>query len=1083
MGEVSPEESARIAAERANQPFKLSSGDEQGTIGDLVAPKKAEAKPPADLAERIKDHLKENPNASLRDIGRAVGVQPHGYGDEGSPLDNPLNRAIVELRDKGEIVQPKKDWGQPTFSLAEKSSEPEPGQPILTPEEKSELLKPMEEPAGEMFRSAIKAKAEPSDEGIRDAAKWLQENGGSKDRTEAARKLKAEFGAGALRHATDVFKQARNRMRPSGSSPLPGMAARAAQRASRAISDAFGLETVPKLSRAGVGDEAVAHASAYVAAKHAVNDLLSRVFPDQYHDPEAMGKTMGVLVKDNILAGYDDYLEKEVQAAADGDTAAEKKYMEAAEAIDAKHDLTQYDEDVRAAMEDPKIAGNIERWKSIVNPELDALFNKMKGLDPNTEREGRGRHTQARLNLLAVDEKGQPLDMMGQPMEGPARPPNLALTGSTRNPAMRRDRFDRAAKFTGNYSTDADAILSEVMGRRLNETTKGDLYKKLEEKGVAVIPPDGTPGPRQIGGMPTKIQSIEVPETDPATGRTRMVKKNLFVRQDVFRELRSVLNTDLRTPEHPLLKAGTYSQIALSPVDAISHIKNLLSAVSGSQGAGSAWKDVVRRMPLLKSADAAVRVFHAWHEVFQDTPEIRSEMAGMAKQGLIRPDYELPMWKQMLQPGAKLIHAVDTGSRVVMNRFFDHLVDRGLAKDTIENRRNFVNQVGQYNRRLMGAWSQRMRDSGLSPFIVAGRNFNRQGRRALLGSPGFEAASTGQAIKARAIQLIGPTATILLPMMLNSLTTGKPSGRPGVPVGAWDTGKNDENGNPQYIDMMQLGGERRGMRSMGLDALASGLQQGKNANQISGNAVDDVLSTAMHPWLGPGMGMTAAAMTGRRLDLRGSMQANTIEEGGGKQKLENLRAAIEGQNPVLYGFLRPAFKKAGLDTEKDVGGIGESGSQVLKNIKGAIGVRSARKPSTAAEELAGQYAGRHFGDGVTTEEAALIDTKRQILNRMARADGGTKNQIASEAIKDGSLTRPQATSLLRKSSMSYLRWSLRSLDVDRVMKVWDEANDAERKEIRNDVLSKIMKSKSAKPEDRSKYWKSVKSFRPVEAGK
>jgi hypothetical protein len=105
----------------------------------------------------------------------------------------------------------------------------------------------------------------------------------------------------------------------------------------------------------------------------------------------------------------------------------------------------------------------------------------------------------------------------------------------------------------------------------------------------------------------------------------------------------------------------------------------------------------------------------------------------MSQQGLIRPDYPNTGVTAITHTGA-LVHNLDTSTRIVMNRFFDNLVERGLARDTDTNRRNFVNQAGNYNRRLMGEWSRRFKDMGLSPFIVAGRNFNRQGRRALFGS-------------------------------------------------------------------------------------------------------------------------------------------------------------------------------------------------------------------------------------------------------------------------------------------------------------------------------------------------------------
>jgi hypothetical protein len=404
---------------------------------------------------------------------------------------------------------------------------------------------------------------------------------------------------------------------------------------------------VPKLTRAGAGDEAVAHASASISAPRQANYLLSKVFPGQYHDNAAMAKTGEVMVKDNILAGYDDFMTKAGKAdtkatqldariktlkqqakalvksppaglspqdvgklrrantmeirkaiAERGQAKRESTIAtKAANDVAGKHDLKQYDADVQAGLSDPTIAANVDRWKTHVNPYLDQLYNEIKGLDPNHPREGRGRHSEARVNLLAVDEKsGQVLNAFGEPIDPEAakKMGDYSLSGNTRNPNARRDRFDRAASFTGNYSVDPQAMLTEALGRRWNEVTKLRLYDALQKKGIAVIPEDGKPPPRELGGQRTIAQGIKVPETDPATGKTRQVEKTMYVRQDVFRELRAVLNTDLRTPEHPVAKALTAVQL-LSPIDVIAHSKNLLSVVSNAQGAGSAWKDVVRR--------------------------------------------------------------------------------------------------------------------------------------------------------------------------------------------------------------------------------------------------------------------------------------------------------------------------------------------------------------------------------------------------------------------------------------------------------------------------------------------------------
>ena len=158
------------------------------------------------------------------------------------------------------------------------------------------------------------------------------------------------------------------------------------------------------------------------------------------------------------------------------------------------------------------------------------------------------------------------------------------------------------------------------------------------------------------------------------------------------------------------------------------------------------------------------------------------------------------------------------------------------------------------------------KDSGMSPFLTAGRNFNKQGRLALTGDTGIKASSKGAASQMRFTNLLGTGLLFTFPMMLNTLTTGNPSGRPGVPLGAWDLGTDDEKGKHQIIDLLQITGIRRGMKSIGVDALTEGLRQGKNANQILGQAVQDAGNAVIHPWMGPAPAFASKALTGRQFD-------------------------------------------------------------------------------------------------------------------------------------------------------------------------------------------------------------------------
>ncbi|MDR3570054.1 MAG: hypothetical protein P4L43_18680 [Syntrophobacteraceae bacterium] len=952
----------------------------------------------------------------------------------------------------------------------------------------------------------------------------------------------------------------------------------------RRMEDILTLDPVPRMARISnfLADKAVEHASARIAAPKMVDNLLSSVFPDQYRDPEAMSKTVDILNKDNVLAGYDEfnrraneawseaqsiissshdaarqeiydhyvkakeaetkgrydlvahwldkaealeaaydkatgdteatgtgrgkeraalreYFEWKNKAAAIGETlnksapeyaeydrargaheearakqledarkdaeqavedarrdnnsdaylAAQKKLErieggklksnnevaalisgyraeleEARRTGDTKagtlaerrlaelaknelapdrnissletameearnktpksHDLEQYERDIQAAKKDPVISANIERWKKYVNPYLDQLYNEMKGLDPAAEQEGRGKYFGARINLTTLDRAAELSKSLGDPTKPMPEP---AIGSSYRNPNVKRDPFDRAAKFTGQYSTDARLALLNAVGGRWNEVTKLRLYNGLVQSGAAL--PFGSERPETIQGQKATELRVKVPHTDVdengrPVGKTVYREEPLHVRADLAREVRNVLNTDMPSPANRLAQVLTHLQLAQF-LDMFAHGQNLLSVLTRAQGAGSVWADVVRKIPVLGRLDGIKRIWDVSREVQSDSPAIRDEIAQMARQGLIRPEYP-PDWLQKMTHGQQFIHAIDMGSRIVMNRFFDNLVERGLAQDTEANRRGYVNQVGMYNRRLMGPLMRLSRDLGLSPFVVAGRNFNLQGIRALTGNPVVTATNAGAAMQMRLMNLMGTALTAsIVPMILNSIRTGHPMGRPGTPIGAWDLGlPNNEKGQHSVIDLLGWIGARRGMRATGLDALVEGLRAGHSADQIEHEAISQLEDTWSHPWMGPAPSFLYKALTGKQLDLRGRMEATQYPGEYKKQAFENSRAALKSQNALLYSVLRPLFQEYGLDTDDKTPYYQGIHQTFLKSPLAFAAVREMYPPRSAATVMALAKSGHAF-DGYREGDQAKAELKQQI--RVLERDG------------------------------------------------------------------------------------------------
>ncbi len=813
----------------------------------------------------------------------------------------------------------------------------------------------------------------------------------------------------------------------------------------RKVRDYVTIDPTPRLARYGSSDSAAQHAYARSAVPRMVDDYLAKVFPDQYKNPEAMSRTMDILNKDDILGGYDEFVKKAEQGTKDGDEAYVKKYRKLAQNVGDVHDIEAIRKEVQAAASDPVISENIKRWKSVVNSDLDQLYNEMKGVDPGQPREGRGAIFGARVNLLPKSEESNWINSLNDE----AKPQPAPTASNYRNPNAKRDKFDRIAKFTGNYSTNPAAVLANVLAPRWNEVTKIRFFDDLVNKGAAQWSEPGHKTFSKIEGEDTASVSVKVPETN-AEGITRQVEKSLVVPKSLVPEIRGVLNTDMKLSPNPVGKILTGIQLA-QLADATSHLKNIHSVVVGAQGTKALWSDIAKKMPGLASADALARMAGVVGEISSDTPAIRAELSFMAKNGMLRDKYPAT-GIQKITKMQDVIHHADTAARVIMNRFYDNMIDRGLVRDDIVQRRRFVQQVGEYNKRLMSPMMRLASQSGVSPFIVAGRNFNRFGRRTLTGDPGVEGSDLKSSLQMRLVNLSLVAGVLTIPMMVNKITTGSIYGRRGTPIGAIDlNGKEDQKGAHQVLDLAQLYGVRRGMRSTGVDSIVEGSMAGKSADEIVGKAIHDVTSAAAHPWVGPAVGGAYSALTGQRLDLRGGPTPVEARKVGSPYSLsqikENLRVTLKNQNQLLYGAARPLFGDIQESYGKDFA------NDFLRSPFSAGGIRNVKSPETAkAQELAMR------SEASTPEQLEKAKLKRAISEAIRSKDEAKRSElINSPAAKE--LTNADKTDIRQRASMSPLKYEVHKfLSPSDSIEVYKLASDENKKMLKPIILEKIKRS-------------------------
>jgi hypothetical protein len=851
-------------------------------------------------------------------------------------------------------------------------------------------------------------------------------------------------------------------------------------------------KNIKDLRKVGVEDEANQHAAARIYVPVHVEELLGQVFGET-KDIEKMRPTMDILVKDDIVGGYEDIVKQvnnleaeKAQAQAEGRPikAIENRIETLSKRgrdIEEAHPIEQYKQEIENAS--PEIQGNIERWKRHVVPEMDSLYNELKNVDPATEREGRGWKFGARLNLLSKteEEKMASYGDLDKPM------PSTSVS-NYRNPNVKRDKFMQKASFLGDYSTDPVAILTNSLASRYNEFTKIRFYKALEDKGIGKIVAAGEEAPTMIGGKEVARLPIKFPETDPKTGITRVVEQSLYVQKGLEDSVKKVLDVDSKPQQNPLAKAFTGIQI-IGVADATAHLKNLQNTTRNALGRDSSWADLTAKIPFLGQAQSVKEIANVAKEVASNSQKIRDEKAYLAKIGALRPSYPAEGVQRFLGTH-QLLHDVDTATRIILNRRYDELVKRYGAVDTESARRDFINQVGNYNRRLMGRWETLARDTGFSPFIVAGRAMNRYARKMVTGDPGFQTDNVKGAIAARAAQMSGLIFATLVPSITNMFTTGNPFGRDGTPIGAIDFGPSydTEEGKRRTFDVFALTGLRRGLRQFGIDSAIDGARSGKDIRDIERDVANGFITTKMHPWIGPAVGLFQETLTGKRLDFRTgySQRYEARKIDGIGQYAENFRIALKQLNPLLYGVAGRGVEWA----MKDIGGIpypseeraskenigliskavgapqvvGEIEGALEKPVMGAVGYKESQ---SEAIKLANS-----FGEAVqfTPEQDQRFTYRREIKDALAKGDKNTARDLYQQGFNDGILTEAD-----KKSIGRYIKYPEKIVQkvqmiktADQAVRVFRVATSIEQDAVGEIVARKIANSTTLRPEQKQK---------------
>jgi hypothetical protein len=728
------------------------------------------------------------------------------------------------------------------------------------------------------------------------------------------------------------------------------------------------------------GNALVRYASAAQAGPEIARAHAGIVLGDHLHDPQFANRLGGTLVEDRLQGIRAGLLKQAGEAAVSGNKAASQEFFEHAQnvtSIVGKEDSPfKTRADYEAALKDPEIQAAIQRHKETVQPIAQKQHADLGGRIAQP-----GIDTGAFVNLEALDKEGESVN--GPKGRGTRQ-------GDITAPYKKGTAFGQQAYGTAdNYTTDYNEIARRMITGNFEESSKRQLYDQLTKDGVAVILPKGERPPEINGRVPEKIP-IEQRGLPSASG-ARTINRVMWVDPRAYPEVRKALNVDAT------FKGSALSHISnilntlqlKGPVNGVFHVANILSSIAGSQGGKSVVADLVRKLPGVNVVDALARIVSRARDVIADSAEVRQEIAKLAQTGAGRAPFEGN------GPMGRLIQLVDKAARLVRNDMYDNMVQRGWAKDSEAARREFINQIGQYNPRLMGQITSKFKEWGVSPFAVAGISFNRQALRRVTASPGITPASTMANVGMRAAELGSLVATLFAaPMAINYALTGKSMGRPGTPLGAIDTGKTTGDGRAITVDPQQWTGLRRGLRITGANATATGLMKGQSHGEIIDNAVRDQIGGFLHPYAGPLVNTAATLSTGFNASFY--KQAQTARPGQ-SQMAQNAIAAAKQLNPMVGNAIQ------GTNEQKQ-------GSGPLDDLK------NGRFGAAAGDALKG--AAKPFLDALGVKNASVSSPEQQVKTMagrftdslgIPRDTGGQESQYGalSKAVQSGDMAAAQ----------------------------------------------------------------------------
>lgn len=550
-------------------------------------------------------------------------------------------------------------------------------------------------------------------------------------------------------------------------------------------------------------------------------------------------------------------------------------------------------------LKDPDVKEALRLYKKHVVPIIEANYKKAEGLDPDAEIES------------LTQTKGMPINARAwRPGDDTSR--GVVSFGGGRDltaPKQQKLGFARQAKLSAEgYVLHMGDIIENSIAKSTELAAKADVYRIAAKADVAKWGRGSSPGE----GYQWRFK-VEPPKGTQVAGEGEHFL--WFNDHGTFKDFFKALDPTQQVPWKKFPLSGIFNKATLASLGEVTaHSKNLLTI-------------------MFRPGMGPVNLARNVRDVIRNTPEVRDRIIELARIGAMKPEGfeaqagQLESKNPILKAAAKplkwtgqLLDIIDKSMRLTADQAFSRNALRVGAKETEGNRRDFINQLGQYNRRAQNWTVQFLRDTGIGPFATAGSTYFINGLKALTLGHGMRGLDRNADLKMRGEILMRMTTMLAAIPVINYFAWGRVDGDDNTPLGGVKIGQS-ASGKTQYLDLANLTGMTRGARETGLLAYAEGTREGaKRMGATTADTVDaarrDIQHSVLHPFAGPVVSVGYTALTGNntigmRVAARPETDAQlkklgkTPEQRTSETKA-NFTAAALHANPIIGALMQLA---------------------------------------------------------------------------------------------------------------------------------------------------------------------------------